>query len=147
MDTEGTLSQFSVKNIGRRSKAINDTAVKSIYFRETPQVIFDENFSGGYLSGYSYVQVPNIDYMFSISAQGKSAKDKLDELIYQHSYCIESATITSIPIYYLEPNTRIHLSDKDTNLEGDYIVSKLTIPLSYNGTMSITATKAAESII
>jgi hypothetical protein len=147
MDTEGTLSQFSVKNIGRRSKAINDTAVKSIYFRETPQVIFDENLTDGYLSGYSYVQVPNIDYMFTISAQGKSAKDRLDELIYQHSYCIESATITTIPIYYLEPNTRIHLSDKDTNLEGDYIVSKLTIPLTYNGTMSITATKAAESII
>jgi hypothetical protein len=39
--------------------------------------------------------------MFSISAQGKSAKDRLDELIYQHGYCIESATITSIPIYYL----------------------------------------------
>jgi hypothetical protein len=85
--------------------------------------------------------------MFSISAQGKSAKDRLDELLYQHSYCIESATITSIPIYYLEPNTRIYLEDNDTSLFGDYIVSKITIPLSYNGTMSITATKAAENII
>ena len=147
MDTDGTLSQFSVKNVGRRTKAINDTAVKSIYFRETPQVIFDTSMSGNYLTGYSYIQVPNIDTMFKISSQGKSAKDRLDELIYQHSYCIESATITSIPIYYLEPNTRIHLSDFETNLEGDYIVSKITLPLAYNGTMSITATKAAESII
>jgi hypothetical protein len=39
--------------------------------------------------------------MFSISAQGKSAKDKVDELLYQHGYCIESAIITTIPIYYL----------------------------------------------
>ena len=85
--------------------------------------------------------------MFSISAQGKSAKDKLDELIYQHGYCIESATITTIPIYYLQPNVRIHLHDEETNLNGDYIVSKITIPLTYNGSMSITATKAAESII
>ena len=85
--------------------------------------------------------------MFSISAQGKSAKDRLDELLYQHSYCIESATITSIPIYYLEPNTRVYLEDNDTSLFGDYIISKMTIPLSYNGTMSITATKAAENII
>ena len=85
--------------------------------------------------------------MFSISAQGKSAKDRLDELIYQHGYCIESATITTIPIYYLQPNTRIHISDQKTNLDGDYIISKMTIPLAYNGTMSITATKAAENII
>ena len=85
--------------------------------------------------------------MFSISAQGKSAKDRLDELIYQHGYCIESVTITSIPVYYLEPNTRIHVYDDKTNINGDYIVSKMTIPLAYNGTMQITATKAAESII
>jgi hypothetical protein len=36
--------------------------------------------SGG--TGYRYIQVPNIDTMFSISAQGKSAKEKLDELLY-----------------------------------------------------------------
>ena len=85
--------------------------------------------------------------MFSISAQGKSAKDRLDELIYQHGYCIESATITAIPVYYLQPNTRIHITDNETNINGDYIISKITIPLTYNGMMSITATKAAENII
>lgn len=88
-----------------------------------------------------------IETMFKISTQGKSAKDRLDELIYNHAYCIESATITSIPIYYLEPNIRVHLYDSETNLSGDYIVSKYTIPLAYNGTMSITATKAAENIV
>ena len=85
--------------------------------------------------------------MFTISAQGKSAKDKLDELLYQHGYCIESATITAIPIYYLQPNVRVHLYDEDTGLDGDYVVSKITLPLTYNGTMSLTATKAAESIL
>ena len=88
-----------------------------------------------------------IETMFKISTQGKSAKDRLDELIYNHAYCIESATITSIPIYYLEPNIRVHLYDSETNLSGDYIISKYTIPLAYNGTMSITATKAAENIV
>jgi hypothetical protein len=83
--------------------------------------------------------------MFSGSCQGKSAKDRLDELIYQHGYCIESATITTIPLYHLEPNTRIYIHDEDVGLDGDYIVSKLTIPLAYNGTMQITATKAAEN--
>ena len=87
-----------------------------------------------------------MESMFTISAQGKSAKNRLDELIYQHGYCIESATINAIPVYYLEPNTRIYLHDEETNLDGDYIINKITLPLSYDGTMSITATKAAESL-
>lgn len=148
LDTEGELSQFNVKNIGFRSKAINETSVKSIYFRETPDIIFKKPEDDiDILSGFKYIQVQDIESMFSISPQGKSAKDRLDELIYTHGYCIESATINTIPIYYLQPNTRIHLSDQQTNLYGDYIISKMTIPLTYNGMMSITATKAAESII
>lgn len=99
------------------------------------------------MTGYRYIQAPMIETMFKISTQGKSAKDKLDELIYTHGYCIENATITTIPIYYLEPNIRVHLYDNETNLCGDYIISKYTIPLAYNGTMSITATKAAENIV
>ena len=34
------MERFSVHNIGLRSKAINDDKIKSIYFRETPNVIF-----------------------------------------------------------------------------------------------------------
>lgn len=145
LDTEGELSQYSVKNVGTRTKSINDTNVKSIYFRETPNVLFvDKQTNLDNLAGYKTIQIQNIDQMFSISAQGQSAKDKLDELIYQHGYCIDSATINNIPVFYLQPNTRIYVSDKKTNLQGDYIVSKITIPLTYNGTMSITATKAAK---
>lgn len=148
LDTQGELSNFNVKNIGFRSKPINDTNIKSIYFRETPSVIYitDQSESTN-ISSYREIQVGNIDMMFSISSQGLSAKDKLDELIYQHGYCIDSATITTIPIYDLQPNTRIYVYDNKTNLEGDYIVSKLSIPLTYNGTMQITATKAANSIV
>ena len=148
LDAETELSQFNAQNVGSRSKAVNETSIKSIYFRETPDIIFESPGSTIQpMSGYKYIQVPDIDSMFSISAQGKSAKDRLDELIYNHGYCVESATITTIPIYYLQPNTRIHICDQKTNLNGDYIVSKITVPLAYNGTMSITATKAAESII
>lgn len=147
LDSEGELAQFSVQNVGRRPKVVNDSSVKSIYFRDTPDIIFRTADEGEIMTGYRYIQAPMIETMFKISTQGKSAKDKLDELIYNHGYCIENATITTIPIYYLEPNIRVHLYDNETNLCGDYIISKYTIPLAYNGTMSITATKAAENIV
>lgn len=148
LDTEGELSQFSVKAIGSRQKAVNDTNIKAIYFKDTPNILFIKDMSeiDNSVTGYKYIQAP-VENMFSISAQGVSAKTKLDELIYQHGYCCESATINCIPIYYLQPNTRVHITDKDTKLDGDYIINKITIPLAYNGTMSLTATKAAEEYL
>ena len=85
--------------------------------------------------------------LFVNSAQGKTAKEAIDQLLYNHSYCTESASITAVPVYYLEPNTRIYIFDINTGIEGDYLLSKMTIPLSYNGTMTMTATKAIDRII
>lgn len=150
LESFGEMGKFGVQSIGSRSKSINDSNIKSIYFRETPNIIFAEKIDNSTtLPGYRYIQIPSvhIESMFSISAQGKSAKNKLDELLYQHSYCIESANITTIPIYYLQPNSRIYLNNEETKLNGDYIVNKLTIPLTYNGTMNLTVTKAAENIL
>ena len=135
--------------MGSRSKSINDTAIKSIYFRDTPTVILTTDITESEkLPGYRYIQVPgkNMDTMFKISAQGKSAKERLDELLYEHGYCIENVSITTIPVYYLDANTRIYIYDEKSKINGDYIVSKISIPLAYNGTMSITATKAAETL-
>ena len=147
LDTNGELSQFAVKNVGIRTKAVNDNLVKSIYYREVPKVVFrtpDNNYD---VSGYTTVQLGgDLENLFSISAQGKSAKDAVDELLYNYSYCIENVTISAIPIYYLQPNTRIYIKDDASKINGEYIVSKMTIPLTYNGTMSITASKAPERL-
>lgn len=138
--TDSELTNYSVKSIGARPKVVNDSNVKSIYYREVPNVIYSSSLLPD-TYGYKMIQIPTMDNMFSISAQGKSAKMRLDELVYQHFYCAESANITSIPLYHLQPNSRILLNDTETKLCGDYAVSKITIPLAYNGTMSITATK------
>ena len=149
LDTEGELSKFSVKNIGAREKISNDKDVKSIYYRETPQVIlYTSGNNKEVLPGFAGLQVPeNYKGLFSQSAQGKSAKDAVDTLLYNHAYCIESVSITTIPIYYLEPNKRIYIYDSKSGIEGEYLVSKITIPLTYNGTSSITAVKAVDRII
>lgn len=149
LDSEGTISKYNTKVIGFRPKSINETNLKGIYFRETPSVIFieDATQAGDSGSGYRYIQVPEIESMFSISSQGKSVKDRLDELLYEHSYCTETANISAIPIYYLEPNSRIHIYDEKAGLNDDYILNKITLPLAHSGTMSITAIKVVDNII
>ena len=145
LDSDGDISKYSVKAIGSRPKSINDNSLKGIYFRKTPSVIFTTDVTDENMSEYRCIQVKDMESMFSISSQGKSIKDRLDELLYQHSYCIESASIQSTPIYYLEPNTRIHIYDEKTGLNDDYVLDKFNISLSHNGTMSITAYKAVNN--
>ena len=146
----GELQQFAVSVVGNRPKSVNDKDITSIYFRETPNIIYTayQDYDPADIKpGYTYAFISQgLESMFSISAQGKSAKDKIDELLYNHAYCVENISITAIPIYYLEPNTRIFVHDESSQINGEYLVSKLTIPLTYNGTMSITATKAVERL-
>lgn len=151
LDAHGELGQFSVPVVGDRVKAVNDNNVTAIYFRAVPNLIFTTYNDWSTLKashgGYTPVFITGgMENLFRISAQGKCAQDKLDELLYNHSYCIESVTIQSVPIYYLQPNTRIFVRDDQSNIQGEYIVSKFTLPLVYNGTMSITATKAPERL-
>ncbi len=147
LDMNGDISKYSVSNIGSRPKVVNDSAVKAIYYRDTPNIIFMTKDPDIYNTGYRYFKMGIYSNMFRKSAQGKSAKDALDTLLYNHSYAVESASITSIPIYHLEPNIRVYIEDVETGVEGEYILTKYSLPLTYNGMMNITATKAAERIL
>lgn len=142
------IGKFSTRTIGIRSKAINDNDVKSIYYREIPQVIFQTGIETyEHQTGYTYVQLQNtMENLFTISSKGKSAKERIEELLYTHGYCSESISLTTLPVYHLEPNSRIKVQDENSGISGEYLVNKITIPLTYNGTMSITATKAVSDI-
>lgn len=148
IDTGDLISKYSVKKIGSRTKVINDNNVKSIYYRDIPQVIYtsssDFEIDNQYMTGYRYIQIPQAyqDKLFSISSQGLSAKERLDELLQTHTYFVDSSNITTFPLYHLEPNSKIRLESDKYQIYGDYEVSKFTIPLTYNGTMSLSVTKS-----
>ena len=236
---DGDLDKYSVQNVGIRPKAENDTNVKAIYFRDTPNVIFvdttkieeeskswlieqygseqewrlainnrltrndkiyyleemlkltypsgataeeieaqrdeaianltqenidslvtifqeqelqeavDENIrkQKEEKTGYTFIRLPKyMENQFTISAQGKSAFDKLDNWLYTYACCTESISISALPVYYLSPNTRIFVKDVNSGIEGEYIVNRISLPLTYNGMMSITATKAVQRL-
>lgn len=154
-DQDGTnpeLYQYAVDVIGRRAYSINDQEVKGIYFRATPSLLFVsteyEPVIGAEKLNYARINLvsPVIDY-FKISSQGKSAKEQLDMMLYESTYFQDSITISSIPVYYLEPNTRISVNDDASDIHGEYLIKSFSIQLSHDGLMSITATKAVDRII
>lgn len=150
LDAEGSeISKYAVYNIGDRTKSVKDTNVKSIYYREIPTTIFQ---SGEEIyehqTGYTYIQLQNtMENLFTISSKGISAKEKIETFLYDYACCAENINITSLPVYYLNPNSHIKVYNKNNNIDGEYIVEKFNIPLTHNGTMSITAKKVIRDII
>ena len=84
--------------------------------------------------------------LFTLSSQGQSAEEEINTLFNDYSYCVEGISITAIPVYHLEPNTVIYIHNEDSGINGEYEVNKISIPLTYNGMMSISATRLIDSI-
>lgn len=149
---------FSEKNL---SKEIVETTVsitgKNNYTGIVRKIFATGTISAGDLSdslsqidrkpGYTYINYSKeMEGMFKISSQGKSAIDELNTQLYNHGYVNESVTINAVPIYYLKPNTIVYIRDEETKINGEYVISKINIPLGNSGTMSVTATKAMKRI-
>jgi hypothetical protein len=56
----------------------------------------------------------------------------------------ESISFNAMPVYHLEPNSRVTVRDTDSQIYGDYIIKTISLPLDISGTMSISATRAID---
>lgn len=151
LDEDSELQKFGCHSIGNRPKAVNDNQVKAIYFRETPTVIFidSDNWNEADKSklGYTYLNLPsNMASLFTISSQGKSAKTVVDEYIYKYACVAENITISVLPIYHLEPNTRIFVRNDESGINGEYILVRYSLNLGNGSNMSISASKAVDRL-
>lgn len=72
--------------------------------------------------------------------------DVVEEYLYNYAYPISSITLSTIPIYYLTPNTLIYVNDPDTGVVGEYIMTKYSIQLGLNSSMSITGNETAKRL-
>ena len=142
---EAELAKYSVPKIGYRSK-IENTQLKTIYASQIPEIIFYTSMEDyeklKITDAYAPLWVQNeMQDLFSISSKGTSLISKANDLIYQYACCAEGVNITSIPIYYLEPHTRIYVEGI-----GDLLITSLSYQLNYNGTMSMNCTKVIKNI-
>lgn len=99
------------------------------------------------LEGQPYSNVDSVIYSnLATSVKGYAAQETMRELLYQYTHYAESITLQSRPIYHLEPNTRISVSDKESGIKGDYIIKTISLPLDAKNMMNISATKALDRI-
>lgn len=147
IDTSSALGKYSIKNIGRRTKVVNNNNIKTVYNSEVPDVVFIEGLDQDLIVKYQgigqrFFILTNEYYdMFSISTTGTSCFDQIREMMYQNLCYNTTISLTCLPKYYIEPNNIIRVEDKDSNIYGNYQITQYSLPLTYNGTMSITATE------
>ena len=157
IDSTAAISQFSVKNIGRRTIVENNNDINCVFEPEVPDYILIEITGNAEemekqreecrTKGQKYIQIESTVYSLLVGGGNyNSAYNRVRELLYQHTSYNESITIQAVPIYHLEPNIRVGVRDTESNIFGDYMVSNISIPLDINGTMTISATRALERI-
>jgi hypothetical protein len=84
--------------------------------------------------------------MITGGGTANSAYNLVRELLYQYTSYNESISINSIPIFYLEPNTRITVRDAQSGIYGDYMINSISIPFDVASTMTLSCTRALERI-
>ena len=155
IDTTSSLAQFSVSNIGRRTAVLVDDMVNCIFEPDNPDIVIIQAGTAETSEireecenrKQEYVQV-KIE-LYSLLSNGgslRSAYEQMRKELYQYTNYNEQVSLTTLPIYYLEPNTRITIQDSESGIGGDYIIKSISVPLDINGTMNISCTKALERI-
>ena len=160
IDTQDGLNQYSVSNIGRRSKVVVDESINCMFEPEVNDIIFintDKNNAEGLTpeeqeqecnnKGAEYCRLPDEVYnALVLGGYYNGADIMMKDLLYQYTNFNESISLTCMPIYYLEPNTRITVHSTQAGISDDFIIQSISIPLDNNGTMTINANRASTKI-
>ena len=157
IDNDSTLSQFSVNAIGRRSYAKTDNDCNCVFEPDIPDIIM---VGPGEIDYRSQMTVEQLEELGLVPVQVQQAV--YDSVMpggtfnscYQHVRQIltdytnynENISVTCLPIYHLEPNTRVFFNDPESGIYGEYIINSLSYSLGNAATMSISARKVIEKI-
>lgn len=88
----------------------------------------------------------NIYKNFANGGTARSAYQQIRSVLYQYLTYNQQVSLTTVPIYYLEPNNLIQINDNLSNIFGSYLIKSISLPLGKNSTMTINCTKAIEKI-
>jgi len=155
IDTGAAVSEISISNIGRRTKVVVDSDVNCVFEPDIPDLVLlntaDENIADLRQEcedkGQDYIQLDSAVYaLITGGGTSNSAYEYVRELLYQYTSYNESITLSAIPIYYLEPNTRITVRDPKSGIYGDYMMNSISIPLDVSSAMTVSCTRALERI-
>lgn len=166
IDTTSEVGKYAVSQIGRRMKVVNNDNIKILFTKQIPPIIFIPDYQEvadlleiDYINAedaaekvreycaanetnYFFQLSPQVESSFVHSSTGSSAFDEIRNLLYQYLIYNTTISISCLPRYWYEPNNMIYLENRENGIQGNYVITQYSLPLTYNGTMSITMTQA-----
>lgn len=174
--SSSSLGEYSVQNIGRRMDVYDEDDINCLFRPEIPNVVFlnkdnpEQNWSNNttvtelrdinskqemlmaqreecILNGQPWVQVPN-DVFANLITGGylNSAYEALRYELFAHTKYQKVVSITAIPAFYLEPNSRVEVSDHSTNTYGDFMVQNISLSLGPGANMTVSLNEVSERL-
>lgn len=99
------------------------------------------------LNNQPWVQVPN-DVFANLITGGylNSAYEALRYELFAHTKYQKVVSITALPAFYLEPNSRVEVSERTTNTYGDFMVQNISLTLGPGANMSVSLSEVSERL-
>lgn len=146
VDSEAEYSQFSIGEIGKRTHAITDDKVGSLFPIQVPDWIITDDPSeldDLYLEGYKVILVSSdVRALFKEAPYTKDALSVVREALFNYTTAIQQVNVTSRPDYSLEPNTMVSINSPKNNVYGEFMIN--SISYGFGGTMNLALTQVAK---
>lgn len=162
IDNDAMMNKFAIDAIGRRSYATTDTKCNCVFEPDIPDIIMINTLGGDETSidtrsqktqqelkelGLIPCQVSDSIYQaLTTGGTFNSCYQHMRQLLANYTDYNENISVSCIPIYHLEPNTRVFFNDPISGVYGDYIINTINFDLGNSGIMNITAKKVIEKI-
>lgn len=143
-------SNYGVKVIGRRTKVLVDNTINCIIEPPIRDFIIVETQAQAdacVARQQAYCKVDHAIYEnLILGGKYNGANVAAKDLLYQYTSFNETITLNTVPIYHLEPNTKIKVIDPESGIAGEYMIRTINLTLGIAGSMNITANQALVKI-
>lgn len=76
----------------------------------------------------------------------RSAYEEIRAALYEYLTYNEQLTLTTLPVYNLEPNQIINVNNEEAHISGEYLIKSLSFSLGTGSTMNISCSKVIRKI-
>ena len=148
IDTSAGVGVYGVNRIGRRTIAQENTKINQVFEGEIPDLVFIENTGQPqemientqyYISigqAYSFVNPDQLQYFQEVNSFG-TCYESVRAMLYNNLIYNATASLTTIPILYLDVNKVVHLNFPELGVTGDFVINNISMQFGNNPTMSL----------
>lgn len=137
LDGNSQFEAISIPNIGDRTKVASNKKSTALFEPNVPPLLFyiTETVPATTLIYTPIKLSADLQTAFSLASFPTAAKTVMDEELNNFTSFARSVNLSTVPIYNLDVNRKVRIATDE--VRGQFIIDRLTIPLNYNGMMSI----------